>query len=304
MDDKAEAIRRRIAAGPLVLDGATGTELERRGLRTAVPLWSAAALLKRPELVEQIHRDYVAAGADIIVANTFRTNVRTLRAAGLLELGPELNRLAVELCRSRAAIRAGAGETGRFRPLVAASIGPVADCYCPELVPEEALLADEHAQMVEWLQAARPDLIWIETINTVREVRAAATAVHAAGLPFAISLVTAESGNLLSGEPLEDAVAAVEPLAPLAIGLNCIPPAGVTALLPRLQRATGLPIAVYAHINNPVPIRGWSYAQSTSPAEYAEYARRWRELGALIIGGCCGTTPDHIRALRALLNIT
>lgn len=156
-----------------------------------------------------------------------------------------------------------------------------------------------------------PDLLWIETINTVREARAAATAARAAGFEFAVSFVTRESGDLLSGEPLEDAVAAIDPLGPLAIGLNCIPPAGMTANLPRLiacvenrwhRRTAEKPaIAAYAHIGNPEPICGWSFSQTMSPEEYAEHAKRWVELGARIIGGCCGTTPKHIRALSAIV---
>lgn len=282
-------LRRRFGHAPLLLDGALGTELERRGAGHALPLWSAGALLTAGELVEQIHREYVLAGADILVANTFRTNPRTLQAAGYLAEGEILNRRAVELAR-RAATRRDV--------LVAASVGPVEDCYCPERVPTESVLRAEHERMAAWLAAAGPDLVWIETIGTVREARAAAQAAHDAGLALVVSFVVQESGDLLGGERLEDAVAAVEPLEPVAIGLNCIPPDGLTAILPRLRRATTRPVAAYAHIGNAAPIRGWSYGQEASPAEYAEHARRWISLGASIVGGCCGTTPAHVRALR------
>ncbi len=290
----AADLRDRLEHGPLVLDGATGTELERRGVRTSLPLWSAAALIDRPELVGAIHADYAAAGADILVANTFRTNPRTLRHAGRLADGPLLNRTAVDLARQ------AAGTRPNPPPLVAASVAPVEDCYRPDLVPDEAVLRGEHAQMMTWLRAAEPDLVWIETMNTVREARAAAAAAAATGLPFVVSFVVQESGDLLSGERLEDAVAAVEPADPLAIGLNCIPPRGLTAVLPRLRRATDRPLAAYAHINNPTPIRGWSFAQTLTPAQYARHAREWLDLDARIVGGCCGTTPDHIRAVREL----
>jgi homocysteine S-methyltransferase len=280
-----------LARGPLVLDGATGTELTRRGVPTPLPLWSGGALESHPDVVEQIHRDYVQAGADIVVANTFRTNVRTLRGAGRLEEGPNLNRVAVELAR-----RAAAG-----RAWVAASVAPLEDCYYPERVPDEAVLRAEHGRMAAWLKAARPDLIWIETMNTIREARAAAEAAADTALPFVVSFVTREGGDLLSGESLEEAVAAVDAFAPLAIGLNCIPPKGVSANLPRLRRATQRPLAAYAHIGNPDPINGWSFSQTIAPSVYAECAREWLDLGASIIGGCCGTTPEHIRAAAAIL---
>ena len=288
----AGELRARIARGPLILDGATGTELERRGVASPLPLWSAGALLSAPDIVESIHRDYVAAGADILVANTFRTNPRTLRAAGRLEDGPALNALAVALDRRAA---------GDRHVLVAASGGPVEDCYHPERVPAEAELRAEHRQMIAWLAAAAPDLLWIETMNTALEARAAAEAAAEQPVPFAVSFVVQESGDLLGGDTLEDAVAAVAPLGPLALGLNCIPPRGLSALLPRVRCATTLPLAAYAHIGNAVPLRGWSFAQDATPTEYAEYARTWLESGASIVGGCCGTTPAHVRAVARLV---
>jgi len=297
-----EALSRRT----LVLDGATGTELERRGIPAPLPLWSAGALITHPHAVEAIHRDYVAAGADIVVANTFRANLRTLRAAGRAEQGEALNRLAVELARRAVSPpsedhRLETGATGR-EVWVAASVGPVEDCYHPERVPDEPVLRAEHAQMMAWLKTADADLVWIETMNTVREARAAAQAATAVGLPFVVSFVVQESGDLLSGEALEEAVAAVEPFDPLAIGVNCIPPRAVADLLHRLRRLTSRPLSAYAHIGNPEPIRGWSYSQDLSPVEYADCARRWLDEGASIVGGCCGTTPAHIRALRTVVD--
>jgi len=299
------SFREALARRTLVLDGATGTELERRGVPSPLPLWSAEALITHPHVVEAIHGDYFAAGADIVVANTFRTNLRTLRAAGRAEQGEALNRLAVELARRAVSVlsedhRLETGATGR-QVWVAASVAPVEDCYHPERVPDEPTLQAEHAQMMARLKAAAPDLVWIETMSTVREARAAAQAAADAGLPFAVSLVVQESGDLLGGEALEEVVAAVEPFDPLAIGLNCIPPRAVAELLRRLRRFTSRPLSAYAHIGNPEPIRGWSYSQDLSPAEYADCARRWLEEGASIIGGCCGTTPAHIRALNAHL---
>ena len=305
MPASGTSFREALSRRTLVLDGATGTELERRGVPSPLPLWSAGALITHPQVVEAIHGDYIAAGADIVVANTFRANLRTLRAAGRAEQGEALNRLAVELARRAVSVssqdhRLETGATGR-EVWVAASVGPVEDCYHPERVPDEAVLLDEHAQMMEWLKAAAPDLIWIETMGTVREARAAAQAAAAVGLPFAVSFVVQESGDLLSGEALEEAVAAVEPFDPLAIGVNCIPPRAIAEPLRRLRRSTARPLSAYAHIGNLDPIRGWSYSQGLSPAEYADCARRWLDEGASIVGGCCGTTPAHIRALNALL---
>ncbi len=156
--------------------------------------------------------------------------------------------------------------------------------------------------MMAWLASAKPDMIWIETMNTIREARAAAGAANNEQLPFVVSFVVRENGDLLSGEPIDDAIAAVEPLNPLAFGLNCIPPEGMTRNLPRLRTATDRPLMAYAHIGNPEPITGWSFSEDVSPEQYVEHAARWIEMGARIIGGCCGTTPPHLAALRSLLD--
>lgn len=290
-----KSLRERFARGPLVLDGATGTELSRRGVDTALPLWSAAALISHPEIVQAVHEDYVRAGADIVVANTFRSNPRTLARAGMLDRGPQLNRLAVELVR-RAADTAG-------RPIVvAASVAPVEDCYRPDLVPSEAELRAEHALMARWLAEAGADLLWIETMNTAREARCAAAAAADRGLPFAVSFVPREDGALLGGDGLADAVAQVEPLGPVALGVNCIPPEGIGAALAAMRQLTQRPLAVYAHLGNPQPITGWTFSSSISPRDYAQQARGWFECGANVVGGCCGTTPEHIRAVRGAAN--
>ena len=263
-----------------------------------MPLWSAGALRDHPDVVRAIHTDYVEAGADILVANTFRSNVRALGNAGLLDQGEALNRRAVEL----AGEAAKGGSPDRKDPIwIAASVAPVEDCYSPELVPDEKTLADEHSRMASWLAAAGVDLIWIETMNTVCEAKAAAKAASDTGLPMVVSFVVKENGDLLSGEPLEEAVEAVEPFDPLALGLNCIPPGGLTRNLPRLRAATDRPLIAYAHLGNPEPITGWSFSQDISPEAYAREAARWIELGTRIIGGCCGTTPAHIAALRSLI---
>ncbi len=301
MPTAADTLEARLTAAPLLLDGATGTELQRRGVATRLPLWSAAALLHAPAAVQRIHEDYVAAGADLVVANTFRTNPRTLGRAGLLERGPELNALALELARAAAGSHASDASVGR-QVFVAASVAPVEDCYSPQLVPDADTLRREFEQFMSWLRAASPDLLWIETMGTVREASAAARCAQQAGLPFAVSFVVDERGDLLSHEPLEAAIDAVAPLGPLALGLNCVPPAGLTRILPRLARAASVPLCAYAHIGNPEPIRGWSFSQDVSPGDYAAHAREWLDLGARIIGGCCGTTPEHIAALRRLLD--
>ncbi len=286
-------LRERLAQGPpLLLDGATGTELERRGVPSQLPLWSSRALLDAPEVVAGIHAEYVAAGAEILTANTFRTQRRTLARAGLGERAAELTQRAVELAR-----RSAAGAPRRI--WIAGSMAPLEDCWHPERVPADDALAAEHAEHAESLRAAGADLLLLETFGTRREALAALRAARASGLPVWASFACDARGRLLSAEPLAEALAAARALGPLAVLVNCLPPSHVDAALPAL-RACGLPFGVFPNLGAPLP-GGEGRAEELDPAAFAARGRRWVAAGALIVGGCCGTTPAHLRALAGAL---
>ena len=279
---------------PLLLDGAMGTELQRRDARTTLPLWSAQALIDDPELVWTIHGDEVAAGAEIVTANTFRTHARTLAKAGAEERAGELSALAVRLANQAASV------PGR-EIFVAGSLSPLEDCYRPDLVPEQAAVVREHTAQARFLAESGVDLILAETHNTIREAAAATRAAKAAGVPVVVSLVTDGVGKLLSGETLAAAAAALLPLAPDAIGINCVPAARLAGDLAVLAAAApGVPLAGYGNLGLPAEGSGWSFTEELAPEDYAAEAGRWIALGARIVGGCCGTTPEHTRATRAV----
>jgi len=275
------------------LDGALGSELERRGCPVGLPLWSTHGLLEAPEQVAQIHADYARAGAEILTANTFRTQRRTLERAsapgGNLGLrDAELTARAVDLARR------GAGCVDR--PIwVAGSAPPLEDCYRPDRVPENRDLEREHSMHMENLANAGVDLVLIETMNSVREAAVASRIAREAGLPFLVSFTSWNSARLLSGERLEEAVRRVVDHGPLAVLVNCLPASAVSACLPALQ-CSGLPFGVYINLGEPGAEGDFRPSEEHSPEEFAAHALSWIEAGARIVGGCCGTTPDHIRA--------
>src|SRR5260221_3956648 len=147
-------LKRLAQARPILLDGATGTELNRRGVNTDLPLWSANALLTAPEVLGQIHADYIRAGAEMVTANTFRAHRRSLAGGGPAygERAAELVRQAVALARAAAAPAAAGREV-----FVAGSQAPLEDCYSPQLVPPQAECEREHAEMAQHLAAAGAD---------------------------------------------------------------------------------------------------------------------------------------------------
>ncbi len=280
----------RLAEGPaLRLDGATGTELERRGSVAALPLWSANALLDDPDLVGRIHADYVAAGAELLTANTFRTQRRTLSHGDPSPQAAELTARAVALARQAAD---GAGH----RVWVLGSAAPLEDCFRPDLVPGDADLASEHAEHAENLTSSGVDAILLETMNTIREAVAAARAARARGATVLASFVCWDGATLLSGEALGDAVAAVREERVAAVLANCLPPSNVAACVPAL-RASGLPWGIYPNLGAPVDGGSGRRSEECTPEEFAEHAAAWLDDGARIVGGCCGTDPAHIRAV-------
>lgn len=294
----ATSFRQRLAEpGKLILDGATGTELHRRGVDTGLPLWSANALLNEghAEILKLIHLDYLRAGADIITTNTFRTHRRTLARAGFGEQAAALTRRAVEIARQ--AIADFRAERPQASPLVAGSIAPLEDCYSPQLVPPQAECIAEHTDMARHLAEAGVDLLLVETMNTAREASAAAQAALATGLPVIVSFVCGLDGRLLSGESLADATRDIALPGVNAVGANCAPTHTLTTLLSAMRAALpdSMPLIAYGNIGLADDTMGWVNTDAVEPAVYARYAKNWQ---VKIVGGCCGTTPEHISQLR------
>ncbi len=275
---------------PLILDGALGTELDNRGADTSTPAWSGLAPLGHPEILSEIHRDYVAAGASVIATCTWRTSKRTFEKAGLTgEKWREATAAAVAIAR----VSAGPST------LVAGSVGPLEDCFLPRLAPTGPSAIEEHLMLMEMLVQEGVDLLWLETFGALRELEAAMEAAARAGetrgIPFMVSVTTLRDGTLISGESLKQAVTLAESRGAAAFSVNCIPPRHVPVALEILREATRLPIGVYANLGIPEPSQDWGGSAHLAPEAYAELSRTWN---AELLGGCCGSTPAHIRALR------
>lgn len=305
-----DGLRERLQkGGTVLLDGGVGTEILRRGV-----YWRCHGLERRPEIVLAVHADYIAAGADLITTNTFQLTRRSyLNLFHSLEhmrrIGPpSLENRAAELTARAVAVAQKARAESSHPVAIAGSVSPLQHCYRPDLVPPDADLGREHSETVNQLAAAGVDLILLETMNTIREARVALEAARAVRLPVWLSFVVDADGRLLSGETLAEAVQAVEPLQPDVVLLNCAPPETITAALAELRRHRRGPIGAYAHIGryNPPSWKagfypGFSDTEAWPPDRYAAEAEKWLTLGAQVIGGCCGTTPDHIHALKAAL---
>ncbi len=274
----------------LLLDGATGTELNRRGVDTGLPLWSANALTTDAGLnvLRQVHLDYLNAGADIITTNTFRTNRRALAGKGFS--ARELTLRAVATAREAIA------EFGE-PAIVAGSLSSLEDCYRPDLVPPADECLAEHSERIHHLVEGGVDLLLVETMNSIREAVIATKIATATGIPTWVSFVCGKEGRILSGESLTHAAEMLMPLGVKALGVNCMPAHTLAQPLAELRNICGVdfPLMAYGNIGYVDDEQGWVNTDSTAPEGYLQYAQTWP---AQIIGGCCGSTPEHIRMLK------
>ncbi len=283
----------------LLIDGGCGAELPSRGVPHAPPIWSAAGVHRAPGIVREIHRTHVEAGAQVVTALTFRTHRRALERVGLVGCSLRLTCAAVRLARE--AVSAAAPD---HTVLVAGSLSPLEDCFRADLVPDLEEARAEHRERANELSFAGVDLVLAETFNCREEAEIAMAAATEAGLPVMVSFTLRRDGALPSGESLRSCARAILAWGPLAIGVNCcLPSVAGTAIAVLLEEcgASGVPVGAYPNAGASLGRQGWAFSHSASPATLAESAMPWIDAGARWVGGCCGATAGHVRALRRAL---
>ena len=279
-----QAVRERV----LVLDGAMGTMLQERGLK---PGQSPEELnLTAPEIVAGVHAAYLAAGADIIVTNTFGGSSAKLSHYGLgnrvAEINGEAVRLAREVAGDQAYVAGSIGPTGQF-------VEPVGDLSFDQMA---AIFREQAQALIE----AGCDLLTLETFLDIKEIRAAVIAIRelSADIPVIAMLTFEEKGRSVLGSPPEAAAITLEAVGASMIGSNCgLGVDGIYEILQGMRKVSTLPLICQANAGLPVLKNGLTVFPGT-PQEMTAYHDRLIELGVRVIGGCCGTTPAHIAAMK------
>ncbi len=245
--------------------------------------------VEKPEVLKEIHSEYIEAGADIIETNTFGSNRIKLSHYGLEDRVKELTaagvRVAKEVAKGRALVALSVGPTGVF-------VEPVGDYTFDEIV-------EVFKEQIEAGAEAGADLILIETMSDTKEAKAAVVAAQeTCDLPVMVSMTYQEDGRTLLGTPPEVSAAIFEGFKVAAVGANCsLGPESFVDLVKRMASVTETPIVVYANAGLPVLKEGKTIYPEP-PETFGKYAVEFVKAGANIIGGCCGTTPDHIRAIK------
>lgn len=276
--------------GIILGDGAMGTMLHQAGLTIGAPeQWN----VKRPEVVLSIHRAYIEAGSDFISTNTFGGTRNRLKLDELQDRVAELNEAGARLAREAAGDR-----------LVAGSMGPTGELMEPLglLTPDGACAS--FTEQARALKAGGADFALIETMSALEEVQAAVEGARAAGLPAAVTMSFDTNFHTMMGVKPAAALAAIAGYGVGVVGANCgNGPAEIERIMAEMSAAPHEGVALMAKSNAGMP--RWKDDRITyggTPEVMAEYARKMARLGITIIGGCCGSTPEHIAAMRVAID--
>jgi len=282
----------------LLADGATGTNLFNMGLESGEPpeMWN----VDHPDRIKKLYKGAVDAGSDLFLTNSFGGNASRLKLHGAQDRAHELSRISAEIGRE---VADASGRT----VIVAGSVGPTGDIMAPMGTLTHELAVEMFHETAEGLKEGGADVLWLETISAPEEYKAAAEAFALADMPWCGTMSFDTAGRTMMGVTSSDMANMVEKLAspPLAYGANC----GVGAsdllrtVLGFVAQGSERPIIAKGNAGIPKYHDGHIHYDGT-PELMADYAVLARDCGAKIIGGCCGTMPDHLRKMREALENT
>ena len=293
-------VQERLDAGEIViLDGAMGTELERRGVPMDEVAWDAAALATHPHLVREVHEDYIRAGADVITTNTFATARHVLEPAGMGDQFRSLNTQAVTLARE-------ARENVAENPVcVAGSISTMSARIDQSYKPRAEVARDNYQVQAEILAESGVDLIVLEMLRDLEHASYAVEAAVSTGLPVWVgfSCETTDEGTVVLLEGNHTLAEALAYIPPLGASLIAIMHTLTEDTPPALREVNGRwsgPVGAYPHSGEFI-MPNWQFVDIISPEDFAKQAQGWTGMGVQLVGGCCGIGPEHIRLLKERL---
>ena len=280
----------------VLCDGAMGTSLYARGI--FINRCYDELNLSQPELVRSVHEEYLQAGAEMIETNTFGANALRLQRYGLADKVIEINRAGVEIARKAVNQRA---DKQSGKTWIAGAVGPLG----ARLEPLGKIGLDEareaFAEQIRGLAEGGADLLLIETVSALNEAEQAILAAKssAPSLPILVMVTVDEDANCLDGSSPETAAARLTEWGADAIGCNCsVGPATVLTAIERMAAVTSLPLIAMPNAGMPRAVEGRNI-YLCSPEYMASFARKLVKAGVQFIGGCCGTTPSHIRSMKS-----
>lgn len=293
----------------VILDGGTGTELERRGVPMDSKAWCGPTTLDHLDLLKAVHIDYIASGADVITANTYASSPLMLDHAGVGDQFENINRAAVRTAHQArdASGRPDVAIAGSLSHLVPIIDGT--DRSDPELCPSQAAIGEALNKLARLLRDEGCDLILLEMMYHPKRMHLAFEAAAATGLPVwaGFSARRSTDDRILSftreGDiPFEEVVNILADFDIDAAGIMHTAPNAVTEALSILKQTYHGPLLAYPD-SGYFKMPNWQFDAVIPPSEFHDFARHWIDTGAQIVGGCCGLSPEHIRAIAPLRDI-
>ena len=285
-----------------LLDGGMGQELVKRSSKEITPLWSTQVMIDEPEIVRDLHADYIRAGSRVITLNAYTMTPERLARDAQVEDFEKLQLAAIDAATSA---RNNEGIPG---VKIAGCLPPLVASYHAEVAPEYEVMLESYSKIVA-IQTPHVDVFLCETMSSIAEAKAALISAKKSGLPVWVSLTIEDNDKSLlrSGEPLVEAIAMLDECGADAKLLNCSKPEAIAAAWPKMKSDQGLTGAYangFTSIDSLLPggtVKSMESRTDLGPAAYVEFALQWANDGAGLIGGCCEVGPAHIAELAKRL---
>ena len=278
-----------------IMDGAMGSELIRKGLTLPEHIWSAEANIMSPDAVKKIHREYIDAGADYITTNTFRTTPRAYQKTEIddkkaVQIAKNSLLCAVELAK----------EAADNTIKVIGSIAPLEDCYTPEFFPGKNVAISEFIQLGKWLKVAKVDILLLETMNSLVETESALIGIETLDLPIWVSFVLKDADHLLSGDSICDTLEMIKYHSVDCIMLNCNSLDRTVTAVEKFVDNCHSDWGIYPNLGSGEPLTDGNITVHESMEKYLFLIQLALDLGASVVGACCGSSPRHIAEIKKL----
>jgi len=279
---------------PLILDGAMGTELKNRGIDIPLPIWSADANLEHPEIVVNIHSDYISAGADIITTNTFRTTTWTYRRAG------HTPTKAKERARDSLLTAVECAQNASNKTVqIAGSITSVEDCYSPDKFPGKTVAEDIYGETLEWMMDGGVDLILFETMGNIHEVTLAMDMTQYLPIPLWLSLIMKDNSRILDGTPIQDLLSMIHEFKVDCLLTNCNQLGTTLSSIDQFNSTWKGDWGAYPNMG--ITDYENDYFETIDESNFSDGMTSILNKDPDVIGVCCGSRPYHVKLLKSLV---
>ena len=282
---------------PLILDGAMGTELMRRGIELPLPLWSSMTNIEENETVVKIHNEYIEAGSNIITTNTFRTTPRTFKKAGYSDLDSiRLSKLSFNM-----AVKAANIARNDKNILIAGSIAPLEDCYVPSDFPGKEIAKIEFEFITKMVSNSDVNIMLFETMGNYKEIETILEVSKNIKMKKWLSIILKDRNHLLDNTKIEKVVKLASSARIDMLLINCTSTKIITSALPSLMKLWKGRWGVYPNAGESMPSKEGVFTSVISDNKFSKEISHYASLGASLVGSCCGSTPDTVRKISNII---